>query len=255
MTLERLEATRYVMPLREGGSLPAIVDTEAGQYVVKFRGAGQGGMALVAEVIAAGIAGALSLPVPRAAIVHLAEGFGMGEPNPEIQDLLRASVGINFGLAYLPGALGFDPAADMDRADGDLAAAIVWFDALLSNVDRTVRNPNLLLWQEGLWIIDHGASLYFHHSTDDWQARATDRFAMISQHILLERAGDLRAAHDRLHSRLSEDVLRRIVEDIPDEWLGERAAARRTAYVAYFKARLGGGLEWLEEAEHARARR
>ncbi|MGE3985428.1 MAG: HipA family kinase, partial [Dehalococcoidia bacterium] len=188
MTIKRLSATRYVLPLREGGSLPAIIDTEDGQYVVKFRGAGQGPKALVAELIAAGIAQAVGLSMPDAAVIDLKEGFGLNEPDPEIQDLLKGSVGENFGLRYLPGAFGYEPAADRDSINTVAAAAIVWFDALISNVDRTANNPNLLLWGDRVWLIDHGASLYFHHAPGDWSSRSQERFALIRQHILLDQA-------------------------------------------------------------------
>ena len=254
MSLTRLKATRYVLPLREGGSLPAICDAGvADEYVVKFRGAGQGPKVLVAEVIAAGLAQAAGLPVPDVAVVELGEGFGMGEPNPEIQDLLRASVGLNFGMEYLPGAIGFEAAADLDGVDPDLAASIVWFDALISNVDRTVRNPNLLLWADGLWLIDHGASLYFHHAEQDWMPRAHDRFAMITGHILMPRASSIRVAHERLRPLITPEVLEATVADVPDEWLESPAVAMRQRYVDYLTARLDAP-EWLEEAESARGR-
>jgi len=172
VTIERLAGVRYVVPLREGGSLPAIVDTERdGQFVVKFRGAGQGAKALIAEQLVAALGHALGLPIPRAAIVELADGFGRSEPDPEIQDVLRDSVGDNFGLAYLAGALAFDPAADRAVAP-ELAADIVWFDAYVTNVDRTVRNTNLLVWHERLWMIDHGAALYVHHRWEGWDPHA-----------------------------------------------------------------------------------
>jgi hypothetical protein len=171
--LTELKATRYLVPLREGGSLPAVVATDrAGEYVVKFRGAGQGPKALVAEALAAELARALDLPVPTPAIVSLAEEFGRGEPDPEIQDLLRGSMGANFGLAYLPGALGFDIAVDCEQIEPELAAAIVWFDAFITNVDRSARNPNLLLWNDQVWLIDHGAAFYFHHAGAGWESRA-----------------------------------------------------------------------------------
>lgn len=256
MTLKHLIATRYVTPLREGGSLPAILDTdEPGQYVVKFRGAGQGPKALVAEVIAAGIAHAIGLPVPPAAIISLGEGFGLSEPDPEIQDLLKASAGDNFGLRYLQGAFGFEPAADAETVNSVAAAGIVWFDALISNVDRTANNPNLLIWNDRLWLIDHGASLYFHHAPGvDWQKRSQDRFPLIKQHILLGAAGDLRRADADLRPLLTEATICGIVEGIPDEWLendGEPGQQRRT-YVDYLLARLQGERGWLEEAENAR---
>ncbi len=250
-----LTATEYLTPLREGGSLPAIVETDAGEpYVVKFRGAGQGAKALVAEVLAAGLAQAIGLPVPQPAIVTLGEGFGLGEPDPEIQDLLRGSAGTNFGLAYLSGALGYEDRVDGRRLDAELAADVVWFDALISNVDRTPRNPNLLVWRDAVWLIDHGASLYFHHAgaPDGWAARSDTAFPQIKDHILLKRAGDLAAAGERLRPRLTETVLQEVAAWIPDAWLDGEAALRRNAYMAYLTARLDGPQAWLREAEHAR---
>jgi hypothetical protein len=255
--LEQLTATRYVVPLREGGSLPAVVDTEdGGQFVVKFRGAGQGPRALVAELLAALLAHRLELPVPRVALVTVCEEFGRSEPDPEIQDLLRGSVGTNFGIEFLPGALPFD--VTVDAIDPDLAAAIVWFDAYITNVDRTPRNPNLLHWRERLWMIDHGASFYFHHAPGDWQARAQAPFPQIREHVLLSRAGDLEAADGRLRPRLTEETVRGALALLPDEWLVDRqsadAEAQRAAYGAYLLARLEEPRRWLEEAVDARRR-
>ena len=252
MTLERRVATRYVLPLREGGSLPAIVDTDGReQYVLKFRGAGQGVKALVAEAIAGGLAQALGLPLPGMAVVKLAEGFGSGEPDPEIQDLLRASVGKNFGLEYLSGALGFDPVADAKRLDAGLASSIVWFDALITNVDRTPRNPNLLVWRDQLWLIDHGASLYFHHADGDWSRRAGDRFPLVKQHILLHWATELAAVDASMTEKLGEQAIQAVVGSLPDDWLGEEPEAARRGYVDYLTRRLADRASWLEEAERA----
>jgi hypothetical protein len=256
--VERLKATRYVAPLREGGSLPAIVDTDSGErYVVKFRGAGQGPKALVAELLASDLAGVLDLPVPRPAVVELDEGFGRDEPNAEIQDLLRWSVGENFGLAYLAGAFGFDVAADLGTVEPDLAAAIVWFDAYITNPDRVPRNPNILVWRERPWLIDHGASFYSHHRWEGWERRAGAAFPQIRDHVLLPRAGDLVAADARLAPLLTEAAIQRAVDDLPDEWLGDEKifpdrAAQRAAYVAYLVARLREPRVWLEEAIGAR---
>src|SRR5215210_394666 len=200
MVMARLIGTRYVVPLREGGSLPAVVETvqadevtPGGAFVVKFQGAGQGAKALVAEAIVAGLARALDLPVPRPAIVILEEGFGNAEPDPEIQDILRGSVGENFGLAYLAGALAFDPGADR-QVDPELAAGIVWLDALTTNVDRTARNTNMLLWQGRLWLIDHGAALYVHHRWEGWESRIQSPFPQIKDHVLLGLADNLEEA-------------------------------------------------------------
>jgi len=252
--VERLKATRYLIPLREGGSLPAVVDTTSGErYVVKFRGAGQGSKALIAELIAAELASALGLPIPKAAIVLLDEGFGRGEPNPEIQDLLRGSTGENFGLTFLPGALGFDAAVDLTAVSADLASALVWFDAYLTNPDRTVRNPNLLLDDGQLWLIDHGAALYVHHRWEGWEGRVQGRFPQIKDHVLLPRASQLDPADSRLRPRVTADLVSRIVADIPDEWLGNESVfpnrvAHREAYARYLIERLNGPRDWLKEA-------
>jgi hypothetical protein len=255
-----LHGARYDVPLREGGSLPAVVDTdEDGPYVVKFLGAGQGPKALIAEALVAQLALALDLPVPRPALVDLEDGFGKSEPDPEIQDILRGSVGLNFGLAYLPAALAFDPAVDGDRVTPDLAAAIVWFDALLTNVDRTPRNPNLLVWRRTLWMIDHGAALYVHHRWSGWQQRIHSPFPQIADHVLLPFAGDLKDADARLRPLLTHGVLRAAVDSIPDEWLGDEdefpdSAAQREAYVTYLGQRLNGERVWLRTAIEARER-
>ncbi len=254
--VKRVAGLRYVVPLREGGSLPAVVETDApGEYVVKFRGAGQGPRALVAELLVAQLARVLGLPVPAPALVDLDAGFGEGEPDPEIQDLLRGSVGTNFGLAYLPGAIAFDPAADRDIAP-DLAASIVWFDAYVTNVDRTPRNTNLLLWRGGLHLIDHGAALYFHHSAGAWEGRAGARFPLIRDHVLLPFAGEIAAAAARLAPLLTEAVVREIVASVPDEWLTGDAntadpATQREAYVAYLLARLVAPRGFEQEAVDA----
>jgi hypothetical protein len=256
MSIPYVDATRYVLPLREGGSLPAIVDTDDGaQYVLKFRGAGQGPKALVAEAIAAGLATALGLPMPPYAIVGLEDGFGEAEPDPEIQDILRGSIGHNFGIAYLSGALGYDPVADRAFVAEELASDIVWFDAYISNVDRTARNPNLLIWDGKLWLIDHGASLYFHHAGGDWMKRAQERFVLIDKHILLKRAGDLGESDIRLSPMISESVIEAVVADLPDEWLDGEPRGQREAYMRYLLDRIEGPRAWLEEAESARRRR
>ena len=257
--MERLTGVRYVVPLREGGSLPAVVETDrAGPYVVKFRGAGQGARALIAESLVADLALEVGLPVPTPAIVMLDAGFGVSEPDPEIQDILRASVGANFGLAYLPGALAFDPAVPADVSP-ELAAAIVWFDAFVTNVDRTARNTNLLLWGGQVWLIDHGAALYFHHQWPGWEARAQAPFPRIREHVLLTLAGDLAAADARLRPLLTDEAVRAVVAALPSEWLGDEPsfgdlAEHREAYVTYLLARLHGPRRWLEEAIDARRR-
>lgn len=249
----------YLTPLREGGSLPAIIDTDRpGMFAVKFRGAGQGVRALSSEALAAGIALALGLPVPEPAFVTLPADFGLNEPDPEIQDILRASVGENFGLEFLSGALAFDPAVERE-VDRRLAADIVWFDSYITNVDRTARNPNLLIWDGRLWLIDHGAALYVHHRWQGWRDRIQSRFPQIKDHVLLQLAGDLREADERLRPRLPECVFERIVGQLPEDWLPEEpefedVAAQRAAYVEYFVERLNGAQSWLDEAIEAQQR-
>ena len=240
-------ATRYVTPLREGGSLPGLVEAcDDGLYVVKFRGAGQGAKALVSEVLTGELARALKLPVPELVYVDLDPSIGNAEPDPEIQDLLKASGGLNVGLDFLPGALAFDEAAAR-RLDPSLAAEIVWLDALMLNVDRTPRNPNLLEWHGRLWLIDHGAALYIQHGTPDLVAEADRRFAAIRDHVLLPHAGSILEADARLVSRLPD--LAALVDLVPAEWLGE---VGRGAYVEFLQARLSEPRVFAEEAERAR---
>lgn len=258
--LPRLTALRYVQPLREGGSLPAVVDTEDGLYVVKFRGAGQGAGALVAELVAGLIAQALGLAVPELALVEVAPEFGLAEPDPEIQDLLRASHGVNVGLRYLDGAFNFDAAAARELVTPEYAADVVWLDALLTNPDRSHRNPNLLIWQREPWLIDHGTALYAHHdwaSTDETRART--RFPLTKQHVLLLHAGDLHAADARLRPRLSDDVLAAVLAAVPDALLLDPAfaagaadgEAARQRYLEYLGWRLAEPREWVAEAAAA----
>jgi hypothetical protein len=258
--LPRLTAIRYVQPLREGGSLPAVVDTEAGLYVAKFRGAGQGAGALVAELIAAGLAGALGLPVPEAALLEVAPELGVGEPDPEIQDLLRASGGTNMGLRYLDGAFNYEERAARELIAPEQAAEIVWFDALITNPDRTHRNPNLLVWERRPWLIDHGSALYAHH---DWggtdEARMRTPFPLIREHVLLGRAGDIAAADARLRPRLAGDVVRDVLAAVPDELLldpvfmrdGRDGTAARARYEHYLEARLSSPRAWVAAATQA----
>src|ERR671926_1038404 len=185
--LRTVSVTRYVTPLREGGSLPAIVEADDdGLYVLKFRGAGQGLKALIAELLAGELARALGLPVPEIVFVEVAAELARTEPDPEIQDLIRASEGLNLALDYLPGSIAFDPAAE--KVEPGLASSIVWFDAYVTNVDRTARNTNMLMWHRRLWLIDHGAALYFHHNWDDYLARSRNPFRQIKDHVLLAAA-------------------------------------------------------------------
>jgi hypothetical protein len=252
--LRTITATRYVTPLREGGSLPAIVEADdLGTYVLKFRGAGQGRKALVAELVAGEIGRHLGLLVPEVVLAYLAPELGRSEPDPEIQDLLKASSGLNLALDYLPGSLGFDPL--VEPPDSDLASRIVWFDALVTNVDRTPRNTNLLVWHRRLWLIDHGASLYFHHNwpgRDSAVLEAAGRrpFAAARDHVLLPFAESIAEADATLAPQLTLGVLRDIVDMIPAEWLaGEPGFADaeevRAAYVAYLSARLREPRDWV----------
>ncbi|MEM0962141.1 MAG: HipA family kinase [Bacteroidota bacterium] len=261
-----VSARRYVQPLREGGSLPALVDTESGLFVTKFRGAGQGAKALIAEVIVGGLAQHLGLPVPELAVVHLDEGFGRAEPDPEIQDILRGSIGANVGLRFVPGAFAYDPTVHADLVLPDLAADIVWLDALTTNIDRTARNPNLLIapgeQDPKLWLIDHGAALYFHH---DWANVDADRaqtpFPAIRDHVLLPRASSVADADDRLAHRLDDDTLSRILGSVPDELLTavpegrtpdfETADDARDAYRFVLRQRLASPRRWVDAASNA----
>ena len=260
MALPTYTAVRYAVPLREGGSLPAVIETdEAGLFVTKFRGAGQGARVLVAELIAGLLARHVGLPVPELALVHLDEAFGRTERDPEIQDILRGSRGLNMGLRYLDGAFNYEPAAAADLVAPELAADLVWFDAYVTNIDRTPRNPNLLIWQRALWLIDHGAALYFHYNWDAVdEARAQAPFPPIRDHVLLSRAADLAAADARMANRLDEAVLHAVLAQVPDALLMDApegqtppfpsAEANRAAYVAYLARRLQAPRRFAEEA-------
>ena len=256
--LQQLTARRYVQPLREGGSLPAIIDTEDGLFVVKFRGAGQGPRALVAELIVGGIAQAIGLPTPDLAIVQLPDEFGRAEPDPEIQDLLRASHGVNVGLRFLDGAFNFDPRAACDLVTDDFASRLVWLDAFTSNVDRTHRNPNLIICNRTAFLIDHGAALYFHHNWDTVdEARMRAPFQMIEQHVLLSRATEIAAADAHAMSMLTAAGIERIVARVPDALLDLEAvdpAAARARYVGYLRARLDADRAFVSAAIAAHER-
>lgn len=255
--LRRVTATRYITPLREGGSLPALVEADDGElYVLKFAGAGQGVKALIAELVAGEIARTLTLRVPELVLVDLHPELGRNEPDPEIRDLLQASVGLNLGVRYLPSAFAYNSLLE-PPLDPELASAIVWFDAYVTNVDRTPRNVNMLIWQNDLWLIDHGAALYFHHDWLNYQERAKSPFSLIKQHSLLKLAGDLPGANRRLAPRLPVERLAAIVNLIPEEWLvGEGRFAgpdeHRRAYVEYLTSRLAAAPVFVQEAVHAR---
>jgi hypothetical protein len=256
--LRRVTATRYVTPLREGGSLPAIVEADdEGLYVLKFRGAGQGAKALVAEVLAGTLARAFGLRVPELVVAELEPELGRAEPDSEIRALLKASAGENLGVDYLPGSITFDPVAGPAPTPRE-ASDLVCFDAFVMNVDRTAKNPNLLCWHHALWAIDHGAALYFHHAWKDAEKSAASPFGQIQKHVLLPWALDLSASAAHLHARLTDAVLKDAVASVPDAWLTADAGfvdvkAHRAGYLSWLRARLGASATFVEEAERARA--
>ena len=262
--LPLLTATRYVQPLREGGSLPAIVDTDSGElFVAKFRGAGQGAKALIAEIIVGMLAHAAGLPTPELALINIPEAFGKSEPDPEIQDLLRASHGLNFGMRYLDGAFNFDSAAAEELVADDLAARIVWFDAFVTNPDRTHRNPNILIWNRKPWLIDHGAALYAHH---DWpsvdRVRMRSPFPLIKDHVLLAHAAEIEAADREMSAIIDEDVITQAVATVPNELLSDEIVAAdfaepalaRRKYVDFLRTRRRSPRGFVAEAISARER-
>jgi hypothetical protein len=257
MSLRTVIATRYVTPLREGGSLPAIVEADDdGMYVLKFRGAGQGPKALIAELVAGEIARAAGLPVPEIVFVELDPELARTEPDPEIQDLIRASAGLNLALDYLPGAVMFDPVAE--KPDAELASAVVWFDAYVTNVDRTPRNTNMLVWHRRLWLIDHGAALYFHHTWNNYLERSRASFPMIKDHVLLPFASALREVDAQMTGRITPDIIDSIVKLIPEPWLvGDASFSAsnqpRDAYMEYLLSRLEPPHAFLEETIRARS--
>ena len=254
--LRTVNVTRYVTPLREGGSMPAIAEADDGfLYVLKFRGAGQGSKALIAELIGGEIARALGLHVPEIVFAKLDEAFGRTEGDEEIQDLLKASVGLNLGLHYLSGSITFDPA--VTKTDEKLASQIVWLDSLLLNVDRTARNTNMLLWNKELWLIDHGAALYFHHSWQNWEEKANQPFAKIKDHVLLPRASKLLEIDAAYRAILTKERIDKIVSMVPDVWLNGNspfatADEHRKAYARFLEARVAYSETFVKDAEHAR---
>lgn len=256
MNLRTVTATRYVTPLREGGSLPAIVEADDdGLYVLKFSGAGQGTKALIAELVAGELGRALGLPVPEIVFVELDPTLARTEPDPEIQDLIRASAGLNLALDYLPGSITFDPL--VDSPPPELASDVVWFDALVTNVDRTARNTNILVWHRQLWLIDHGAALYFHHDWTNYLERSRSPFRQIKDHVLLPAASALAEADAKLGARVTKDLIQDILALIPDEWLvtESRFASvdeHRAAYAEYMLTRLAFPRDFVKEAMDAR---
>lgn len=257
LPLREVTATRYVLPLREGGSLPGLVEADdLGMYVVKFTGAGQGPKVLVAEVVVGELARALGLPVPELVVVDIDPRLAANEPDEEVQDLLRASPGPNLGLDYLPGSLGYEPA--VDRIDAELAAQILWLDGLTDNVDRTWRNPNLLTWHRRPWLIDHGAALYWQHHWGTRASAVTRPLRTAADHVLLGRAAPLRDVDGLLASLVTRELVADIVATVPDAWLvtepdAPDVGAVRSAYADFLAARVDERAAWLGPLEVARA--
>lgn len=254
--IRSVHVTRYVTPLREGGSLPAIAEADDGfLYVLKFKGAGQGVKSLIAELIGGQIAKLLGLKVPEIVFAHLDEAFGRTEGDEEIQDLLKASVGLNLALHYLSGSVTFDPT--VTEVDANTASTIVWLDSFIKNVDRTCRNTNMLLWQKELWLIDHGAAFYFHHSWENWEQQAIREFVPIKDHVLLAQASELESIDEHIHSFLKIGMLKEIVDSIPDEWLlidspFKNTKDHRDAYTKFLTERFIYSKQFVKEANHAR---
>jgi hypothetical protein len=256
MELRTVSVTRYVTPLREGGSLPAIAEADDGfLYVLKFRGAGQGVKSLIAELIGGEIARLLGLKVPELVFAVLDKAFGRTEPDEEIQDLLKASVGLNLALHYLSGSITFDPV--VIKIDPLLASRIVWLDCLLLNVDRTARNTNMLSWQKEIWLIDHGASLYFHHSWQNWEEKSIQPFALVKDHVLLPWATELTKVDEEYRALLTEEKVNAVVSLIPEDWLTEEgsgisAGQRRDIYSRFLNTRIKNSINFVNHAQHAR---
>ena len=254
--LRRQKLTRYITPLREGGSLPALAEADDDfKYVVKFRGGGHGAKALIAEYIGGEIARRAGLKVPELVFLDLDEDFGRTEPDEEVQDLLRASTGLNLGLHFLSGALGWD--VSVNRTDAATASRIVWLDAFITNVDRTFRNTNMLLWNRELWLIDHGSSLYFHHSWDGWEKAALSPFPYVKDHALLRQASELEEADALMHSRIDDAFIDDLVASIPEEWLLQASETvtpdeQRRVYAQFLKSRLANSQIFVSHAIDAR---
>jgi hypothetical protein len=257
LELRTVDVIRYVTPLREGGSMPAIAEADDEfLYVVKFRGAGQGTKALIAEIIGGEIARALGFRVPEIVYVNLDEAFGRTEPDEEIQDLLKASVGLNLGLHYLSGSITYDPA--VVKVEPKLASQIVWLDCLLTNMDRTPRNTNMLMWHKELWLIDHGACLYFHHAMGNWKEQAIKPFVLIKDHVLLPQATELEEVDREFKAILSDELIDNIIDLIPDDFLNregsqESSEEMRQIYSQFLKLRISSSETFINEANNARA--
>lgn len=254
--LRTVSVTRYITPLREGGSLPALAEADDDfKYVLKFRGAGHGVKALIAELLGGEIARILELPVPELVFANLDEAFGRTEADEEIQDLLQGSQGLNLALHFLSGAINFDPA--VTAVDELLASKIVWLDAFITNVDRTFRNTNMLIWRRELWLIDHGASFYFHHSFDNWESHAKSPFTLIKDHVLLPKASKLEIVNSEFKAILSDEILQKVVGLIPTDWLqweesDESPEEIRDIYFKFLTSRRDHSELFLNQAQHAR---
>lgn len=253
--IRTVDITRYVTPLREGGSLPAIVEADDGfLYVLKFRGAGQGVKALIAELIGGELARALGLRVPEIVFAVVDPAFGRTEPDEEIQDLLKFSEGLNIALHFLSGAITFDPS--VTKIDSATASQIVWLDCLLTNVDRTVRNTNMLMWNKELWLIDHGAALYFHHSWTNWEEQSFKPFTQVKDHVLLPWASELEKTDEQFRQILTTERLRSIVSLVPEDWLRSASAPsdieNRKVYEQFLINRVSHSSNFVKEAQHAR---
>lgn len=254
--LRTINVTRYIAPLREGGSLPALAEADDDfKYVLKFKGAGHGVKALIAELLGGEIARALGLRIPELVFANLSEDFGRTEADEEIQDLLQGSQGLNLALHFLSGAINFDPV--VTAVDAELASQIVWLDAFVTNVDRTFRNTNMMIWHKELWLIDHGASFYFHHSFTNWESHAKSQFALIKDHVLLPKASLLEETDKAFKALLTEEKIKGIVELIPDEWLNwedsdESPEAIKKVYSDFLTTRLAHSEIFIKEAQNAR---
>ena len=253
--IRQVHVTRYITPLREGGSLPAIAEADDHfLYVLKFRGAGQGPKSLIADLVGGEIARLLGLRIPEMVFAHLDSAFGRTEPDEEIQDLLKASVGLNLGVHYLSGAISFDPI--VTPVTDEMASAIVWLDCFLTNVDRTSNNTNMLVWNKDLWLIDHGASLYFHYSPENWELKAESPFMQVKNHVLLPYASLLEETDARFQKILTSEKIKAITELIPEEWLydsGLPPEKARDMYFRFLEIRLAASALFIKEAQNARA--
>ncbi|TDO72734.1 hypothetical protein EV143_10738 [Flavobacterium chryseum] len=254
--LRTVNVTRYITPLREGGSLPALAEADDDfKYVLKFKGAGHGVKALIAELVGGQIAKALKLQLPELVFANLDEAFGRTEADEEIQDLLQGSQGLNLALHFLSGAITFDPV--VTTVDAKLASQIVWLDAYITNVDRTFKNTNMLIWHKELWLIDHGACLYFHHSWNNWEQHAKSPFALIKDHVLLPQASLLKEVDSEFKALLTNEILEEIVNTIPQEWLewedtDETPEALRNVYLQFLQTRLNNSEIFVNQAQNAR---